>query len=171
VAIVDRHDYVFTGKGSRVALIGDLVNFHTSGEGPRGHETHHHAAVSELVLDGVGVVWACLFKELLEVVHGWPRLMLATAYDHRSVLHVRAACLLLDVAIIVDRDCGLLAVLLVPPIAALCALLSILDGDIRQCSPATTRGRVKLGHLVADGVLGGDASPLLDGVLEGAVVA
>jgi hypothetical protein len=67
------------GKGHRAALVGDLVNFHASGEGPRGHETLHHAAVSEPVLDRVGMVRASLLNELLEVVCGWPRLTFATA--------------------------------------------------------------------------------------------
>jgi hypothetical protein len=37
-----------------------LISFHASREGPRDHEILHHAAVPELVLDEVGVVWARL---------------------------------------------------------------------------------------------------------------
>jgi hypothetical protein len=83
-----------------------------------------------LVLDGVGVVRENLCKELLEVVRGWPRLMLAAAYDSRGAHHDRAACLLVDVAVIINRGCGLLAALLAPLLSALVTLLSILDDDV-----------------------------------------
>jgi hypothetical protein len=33
--------------------------------------------------------------------------------------------------------------------------------------PCTTQGQAKLSHLIADSVLGGDASPLLGSALEG----
>jgi hypothetical protein len=78
------------------------------------------------VLDGVDVLQASLFKELLKVVHGWPHLTLAAACGHHGMLHIRAACLLVD-AIIVSHDRGLLTVLLAP---FLVALLDILDGDV-----------------------------------------
>jgi hypothetical protein len=105
--IVGHHDCVFSGKGCHVALVGDLVNFHASGEGPRGHE---------LVLDGVGMVQVSLFEELLKVVHGRLCLMLPAAHD---------LCSLLDVGpIVIGR--GLLEVLLA---SLLAALLGILSGD------------------------------------------
>jgi hypothetical protein len=117
------------------------------------------------VLDGVGGVRASLLKELVEVVHGWLCLTLAAAYDRRGVLRARAAGLLVDVAKVIGH--GLLAALLVPLLAALGTLLGIRDSDVWRCSPAAARGWVKLGCLVADSVLGGAATPLLGGVLEG----
>jgi hypothetical protein len=163
--IVDCHDRVFPRKGHHITLIGDLIDFHASGQGPSGHETLHHAAVPELVLDGVGRVRASLFKELVEVVRGRLCLTLAATYDRRGVLCAGAACLLVDVAKVVDH--GLLAALLVPLLAALGTLLDIRDNDVRRCSPAAARGWVKLDRLVADSVLGGAATPLLGGVIEG----
>jgi hypothetical protein len=57
---------------------------------------------------------------------------------------------------------GLLVAPLVPLLAA---IHRVQDGNIGRCSPAAAQGRVKLGCLVADGVLGSDAALLLDGVL------
>jgi hypothetical protein len=37
-------------------------------QGPHIHEALHQVAVSELVLDSVGVIWARFLEELLEVV-------------------------------------------------------------------------------------------------------
>jgi hypothetical protein len=82
------------------------------------------------VLDEVGVVRASLLKDLLEVVHGRPRLMLPAACNSRAMHHDGAACLLVDATIIISHGCGLLAPLLVPLLAALGALLDILDDDI-----------------------------------------
>jgi hypothetical protein len=76
-----------------VTLVGDLVNLHASGEGPRGHEILHHAAVLELVLDGEGVVQESLLQELLKVIPGRPRLTLATSYGSHDAHHAGAACL------------------------------------------------------------------------------
>jgi hypothetical protein len=128
--VVDHHNHVFYGKGHRVALTGDLIDFHVSGERPCGHEILHHATVLELVLDWVGVVRASLLKELLEVVRGRLRLTLASACDGHDVHHNGAACLLVDAIIIVDRGCGLLAALLAPLLATLGAHFGILDDDI-----------------------------------------
>jgi hypothetical protein len=130
VPITDHHNHVFTRKEHRVTLIGDLIDFHASVERPRGHEILHHAAVPELVLDRVGKVRANLLKVLLKVVPMQSRLMLAATCDNHGMHHDGVACLLVDVAIIVACGCGLLAVLLVPLLAALGALLDILDDDI-----------------------------------------
>jgi hypothetical protein len=54
--IIDHHNRVFFEEGHRVTLVGDLVNYHASGERPQGHEILHHAVVLELVLDGIGMV-------------------------------------------------------------------------------------------------------------------
>jgi hypothetical protein len=91
------------------------------------------------------------------VVHGWPRLMLATAYDCHGVHNNGATCLLVDVIVVIGRGCSLLAVLLAPLLATLGALLGILDDDVGRRFPVAAWGWVKLGHLIADGVLGGDA--------------
>jgi hypothetical protein len=128
VLIADCPDCFFTRKRCRIALVRDLVDFHASGEGTRGHETLHHVAVPELVLDEVGMVRASLFEKPSEVVCAWPCLTLAAAFYHRGVLHARAACLPAD-AIVVVGQC-LLATLLAPLLASLGAILGILGGDI-----------------------------------------
>jgi hypothetical protein len=95
------------------------------------------------------MVWACLFKELLEVVCGWSCLTPAAAHA-RHCRQLRspngAACV---------SSCH-------PWRPPRCP-----DGDIERSSPAAAQGSVMLGHLGADGVMGGDAVPLLGGVLEG----
>jgi hypothetical protein len=105
--IVDHHNRVFSGKGCLVALVGDLIDFHASGEGPRGHETLHQVAVPKLVLNAVGVVWESLLKELLEVVCRQLHLTLATIYDSHGVHSDEATCTLVDAAVVVDRGCDL----------------------------------------------------------------
>jgi hypothetical protein len=56
-------------------------------------------------------------------------------------------------------------------LSTLGALLGVVDGNIRRCLLATTwghlpasLGRMKFGHLIADGILGGDILRLLSGV-------
>jgi hypothetical protein len=55
----------------------------------------------------------------------------------------------------------------VPLPAALGTLPGILGGDFGRHPPATAWGGVKLGRLIAGGVLCGDASRLIDGVPDG----
>jgi hypothetical protein len=62
VLIIDCHDHVFSGEGRRAALFEVIVGFHASCEGSRGHEILHHAIGPELLLDGVGMVWARLLQ-------------------------------------------------------------------------------------------------------------
>jgi hypothetical protein len=50
-------------------------------------------------------------------------------------------------------------VLFVPLLVGLNAHLGALNGDAGWCFPATTRGWLKLGHLSASGVRGGDVAP------------
>jgi hypothetical protein len=119
------------------------------------------------MLDGVGVVRSSFFKELLAQVCRRSHLMLAAVYDCRGVPRVGATCFLVDVTVVIGLSCSLLAALLAPLLAAQSVITGILDGDVGRCSPATAWGQAKLGHLVANDVLGGDASPLLDGALEG----
>jgi hypothetical protein len=122
--------------------------------------------VPELVLDTVGVVRANLLKELLDVVRGRPRLMLATACNSHGAHHAGAIWLLVDATAIIGRGCSLLVTVLAPLLAALGALLNILDDNVRQRFPTTAWGWVKMGCLVADVVLGGDPAQLLGGVLD-----
>jgi hypothetical protein len=86
----------------------------------------------------------------------WLRLALATAYNLYGTPHARAACLLVDVAVVVG--CGLLATLVEPFLATLGALLGILDDDVLQSSLGAARGCAKLGRLGADGVMCGDVA-------------
>jgi hypothetical protein len=61
------------------------------GEGPRGHEAPHHAAVLELEPDGVCLVWASFLEEPLGVVRGWPQLTLVTSCGAQDAPHIGAA--------------------------------------------------------------------------------
>jgi hypothetical protein len=118
------------------------------------------------MLDRVGVVRASLHKELLKVVRGRPRLMLAAAYDSHRAHHDGAVCFLVDATVGGSHGCGLLATLLAPLLATLSALLGILDDDVGRHFPAAAWGWVQLGRLVADDELDGNATQLLGGVLE-----
>jgi hypothetical protein len=81
------------------------------------------------VLDGVGVAWLHLLQELLEVVHGRPRLMLAAASSNHDTRHVGAVCSLAVATIVVGRGCSLLKSLLASLPATLGTLPSVLGGD------------------------------------------
>jgi hypothetical protein len=87
---LDHHDSVFLREGHRTAPIRTFIELCTPGEGPQGREASHHAAVLELMPDGVCVVWAGFLEEPLEVVLGRPRLMLVTACGGQDVPHVGA---------------------------------------------------------------------------------
>jgi hypothetical protein len=117
------------------------------------------------VLDGVGMVLVSVFEDLLNAVCGRPRLALAAAHDLRGAPHIRAACSLVEVTIVVGH--GLLAAWFAPFLAAPGALLGILNGNIGRRSPATARSWVKLGRPNADSVMGGNAALLNGGVLKG----
>jgi hypothetical protein len=80
------------------------------------------------VLDGVGVIRACLFEEPLDVVCGWSCLAFATTRSRCGMLHARAVCLLVDATIVING--GLLVVLLEPLHSSIGALLSTLDSDV-----------------------------------------
>jgi hypothetical protein len=100
-----------------------------SGEGPRGHEILYHAAVPELVLDGIGMVRTSILQVLLEVIHGRSRLTLATTYDDHDAHHAGATHLLVVASVLTDHGHGLLTTLLVLLLSAHGAILSILDDD------------------------------------------
>jgi hypothetical protein len=166
VSIVDCQDLFFSWKGHRITLIGDLVKFHASGEGSRGHEILQCAAVPELMFDGVGVLRSSLPKELLEVVCGQPHLTLAITCG--TVAHTTPkllACLLLPLSS--PAAVATYKTLLVPLPSTIGTLPSVLDGDIRQRFPAIASSWVKLGPLIVGSVLGGDAAQLLYGVPNG----
>jgi hypothetical protein len=166
VSIVDCQDLVFTWKGHRITLIEDLIKFHASGEGSRGHEILQCAAVPELMFDGVGVLRSSLPMELLKVVCGQPHLTLATTCGTAARTTPKLlACLLLPLSSPVAV--ATYKTLLVPLPATIGILPSVLEGDIRQRFPAIACSRVKLGPLVVGSVLGGDAAQLLYGVPNG----
>jgi hypothetical protein len=81
------------------------------------------------------------------------------------VFSATAANPLIDVA--VDIGCGLLAVLLVPLLAGLGALLGTLDGDTGLRFPIADRGWSMSRRLGTNGVMGGDAAPSFSGALGG----
>jgi hypothetical protein len=101
------------------------------------------------------------------VICGRPHLTLATACCGHGAHHTKAARLLVVATVIAGYGCGLLIVLLAPLLSTLGTLLGILDDDVRRCFLTAAWDRVKLGHLFADGVPGGDAAQLLGGVLDG----
>jgi hypothetical protein len=86
--ILYHHDCILSRDGHCITLVWYPIEFHASGEGPRGHEILHHAAVPKIVLDGVSVVWESLLKELLKVFYGRLRLVLPlpTAVTTRTTL-------------------------------------------------------------------------------------
>jgi hypothetical protein len=91
--------------------------------------------------------------------------VLTVARDLHGVFHTDAACLLVDATVVIG--CGLLMALFAPLLDGLNAHLSILHGDVRWCFPAATWGQMKLGHLSADGVRGGNIAPSFDGASGG----
>jgi hypothetical protein len=82
------------------------------------------------VLDGARIVQVDLLAESLEVVCRRPHLAIATACDSRNMPQVRAICFLIVVIIIVSHKTNSLRTLLAPLLAALGALLGIMDGDV-----------------------------------------
>jgi hypothetical protein len=84
------------------------------------------------------MIWARFLEELLEVVHGQSCLVLAVACSLRGVFRAGAACLLVDVTIVIG--CCLLMALLAPLLAGINTLLGALDGDAGRRFPAATRG-------------------------------
>jgi hypothetical protein len=108
------------------------------------------------VLDGVGVVWASLLKELLEVVYGQPHLQLAAACGSCDAHHARATYLLAIATSIIGHDYSLLNALLANLTAALGTLPDILESGVGRCLPDVAWGREKFGSLTTGGILDGD---------------
>jgi hypothetical protein len=117
------------------------------------------------VLDSVGVIQACFFEELLEVVLSQLYIELAIIHDLCGVFSAGDARLLVDAAI--DVDSGLLTVLLAPLLAGLGDLLGTLDGDVGRCFPAANWGWSKSHHHGTGDVMGGDAAPSFGVALGG----
>jgi hypothetical protein len=119
---IDSCDGVFLGEARRVTPVRTFIKLCTLGEGPRGHEASHQAAVLELVSDEVCVVWTGFLEDPLQVVCGWPCLMFVAMCSGQDAPHVGDAHLP-DVAIIVV-SCGRgpLKPLLAPLFAAHAAL-------------------------------------------------
>jgi hypothetical protein len=92
----------------RVSHLLHLVSFGLliSGGGPRGHEFFHHAAVSELVLDGVCVVQTFLLKKSLKLVCQQLRLALDTVPDGPDTLLIEVVRFLVVVIIRASRGCN-----------------------------------------------------------------
>jgi hypothetical protein len=81
-------------------------------------------------------------------------LVLAVDHSLHSVFCTGTAYLLIDATIIIS--CGLLMALFTPLLASLNALLGALDGDAGRHLLAVARGRLKLGHLSASSMRGGN---------------
>jgi hypothetical protein len=143
--------------------------------GPRGHEASHHAAILELVPDGICVVWVGLLEKPLEVVHRRPRLMLVTVCGSCGASHAGAAHLAI---IIIGRGHGPLKALPAPLFATFDALLGDVGGDVGRHLPITAWGRLlaSLGRakhdcLIASGALGGDVVQLLKHIPQGVTMS
>jgi hypothetical protein len=83
---------------------------------------------SELVLDGVGMIWARFFEELLKVVLRRSYLALVVARSLCGMFDAGAARTLVDATI--NVGCDLLAALLASLLAGLGTLLVTLDSDV-----------------------------------------
>jgi hypothetical protein len=92
-------------------------------------EFFYHVAAPEIVLHEVGVVWACLLQELLEVVHGRLRLMPAAARSSHDARNAEAVHSLVVATVVIGRSCSLPKSLLAPLPASLGALPGVLSGD------------------------------------------
>jgi hypothetical protein len=125
---LNHHDCFFPREGHRVAPARVLTEFRTLGRGPQDYEPPHHVTVIEPVPDGVHVVWASLLEEFLEVIGRRPSLMLVTMHGSHDMHHARAAHLPVVAIIVVDCGHSPMRTLLAPPLTALYALPSALDG-------------------------------------------
>jgi hypothetical protein len=131
VSSIGHHDCVFPGERCCITPARVSIKLRTPGEGHRGHVAPHHSVTLELVPDGVCVVWAGFLEEPLEVVCKRPHLMLVTVNGGQDMPHTGVARLPVTAVVMVGHHRGPLRVLLAPLFAALDALLSVMDSDIR----------------------------------------
>jgi hypothetical protein len=82
------------------------------------------------MLDGVGMVRTCLFKEFLEAVHGRSRLTFVATCGSHDMRHNGADRLLAIATIAIGHGFNPLKTLLAPLPTALGALPGVLDGDV-----------------------------------------
>jgi hypothetical protein len=165
---VDRHDDVLLGERHRIAPIWPFIDLLSPGMGPRGHEASHHAAILELVMDGVCVVRPCFLEEPPKVVRRRPHLMLVAMCGGQDSSHDRVPRL---VIVVIGRSRGPLKALLVSLSATFDALLGAVCGCIRRCLLVTawghlhaSLGRAKHDCLIASSMLGVNNARLLEHV-------
>jgi hypothetical protein len=83
-----------------------FIRLGAPGEGSQGHEALHYETVLEFVPDRVGVVWASLLKEPLEVVCSQPRRAPTVTCGGRDVPHARATHFPATVLVVTGHDHG-----------------------------------------------------------------
>jgi hypothetical protein len=81
----NHHDRVLSGKRRCVALDEGFIDFHAQDRDPVVMKLFIRLQSSELVLDGVGMIWARFFEELLKVVLR----LLGTCCRPQPLRHVR----------------------------------------------------------------------------------
>jgi hypothetical protein len=167
VPIVDPHDCFFLGEGCHASSARVSFRLLVLSEGPRGHKIFHHVAIFELVIDKVCMVRTSLLEESLEVVYRWSCLVLDTApNDHDTLLVIVVHFLV--IVIIAGHCSNSLRAPLLPLLVAFGGLLCALDGNVGwHCLAvvgnrfATAWDKERSGHLLVDGVLGGDVDQLI----------
>jgi hypothetical protein len=123
-----------------IAIAWVIVELRIPGEGAQGHEAPHHAAVFELVPDGLHMVWASLLEEPLDVVPMRPHLMLVVGRGTQDACHTRDTRLPIVAVIVVGH--GHLMMPLAPLFATLDAFLSAVDGNIEWHLLVTSRSHL-----------------------------
>jgi hypothetical protein len=124
----NHHDRVLSGKRRCVALDEGFIDFHAQDRDPVVMKLFIRLQSSELVLDGVGMIWARFFEELLKVVLRRSYLALVVARSLCGMFDAGAARPLVDATI--NVGCDLLAALLASLLAGLGTLLGTLDSDV-----------------------------------------
>jgi hypothetical protein len=91
MSLKNHHDGVLFRERCCATPVRSFIGLGTPGEGSQGHEALLYLTVLEFVPDGVGVVWASLLKEPLEVVCMRPHRAPTATCGGRDVPHARAA--------------------------------------------------------------------------------
>jgi hypothetical protein len=99
-----------------------------------------HAAVLELVLDWVCVVWAGCFEKFPEMVLRPPRLALEVVFGSQDTFLTGVASFLITTAVASHYDNAARAPLL-PLLGTLGTFPRALASDLRWCCPADAGGR------------------------------